>query len=297
MRFNFLKPIHPWNREPYLDGVRQHVLGLPLWNGEGGGAGAGGGATGGGQPGAGAGSGAAGGGAGSGAGGGQPGAGDGGAGGGEPVPAWVTEIRQEAGKYRTERNAYRTKVTELENTIKELKGEGGSPGAGDPKRPDEVKQLQEDLRKANERLDGMTTRAKAKTQAATISNVITGLPLVVADAATGKVDPAVSAAAVRLLEGAAKVTDDDRVVFVVRDATTGEEREVEATAEAVTKHNLLPANFFRPAGAQGAGTGQSTADAPPGVDMQRALSDQKYYEQHYETIRAWEKNRQFAGRS
>lgn len=290
MRFlsTYLRPLSPWERfrDDLLGSPLRRMLGEPCFEGEGGG-GEGGGNV-------------------------DPVEGDdapeiGADGKPIPVPPYVAKLRKEAAGRRIElrkteaglktANAGLTKANEtvatLQTQIAELKAlvEGKTVSPADKPKPGSpealIADLQEKLDKAEKRVETIekagsqsTEKARAKTLSTAVRDIVTGLKLNAPDSAA------------KLLEGLAKLTDDDKVVFVVRDAETGEESEVPATAEAVGKHSLLDKVFFPTKGVSGAGSRSGNEPpVPVGLDLAR-IKDPVYYKAHYQEFLAYMRSRE-----
>lgn len=230
------------------------------------------------------------------AGGGQPGAGA--AGGGAPagggqepppaeppaVPEYVKELRTEAAGYRTKLRAAEDVIKSIQTELAELKTAGvkppspqagGAPGTAEAR----LAQLERDLAAAQSRvvtLETTTKEAQTKAQHAQV------------DARLEQLTSGLNAkgAAQQILRTATKVAADGKVVFTVMDEVTQETREVEATAENLSKFKLLDPVFYPAKGRPGAGSGPSDVDAPVGLDLAR-MDDPEYYAKHRDEILAW----------
>lgn len=227
-----------------------------------------------------------------------PGGGDGKPteGGGKEIPEtikpYVEELRGESAKYRTRAKAAEDRVTALETQLTEIKGQLGKkqddPHEGDPKPGDLKAQLAKVQRELDEqrtaskalteRSEKAETRARSKTLRAGVSDVVTRLKLNEPSWAT------------ELLAGRAQVEDDDEVVFVVKDKDGDEVkvRSSQLTADQLKLHGLLPLSFLPSPGHGGSGSGGGdTTAGPAGVDIERAKTDQAYYEANAPAIRKW----------
>lgn len=224
-----------------------------------------------------------------------------------PVPPYVAKLRSEAAGRRVELRKTQaglktateglTKATEtvtaLEAQIKELtelvKGKPGTPADKPKPGSPEAKllELSEKLKAAEKRVETMekagsesTEKARAKTLSTAVKTIVTGLKLNAPDSAA------------KLLESAAKVKDDgETIVFVVRNAETGEESEVPATAEAVKKHSLLDKVFFPTEGQPGVGSRRGEATITTGLDISK-FGDMDYYEKHRKEILSYQRSRE-----
>lgn len=224
-----------------------------------------------------------------------------------PVPPYVAKLRKEAAGRRIElrKTAAGLKtatdgLTKANETVTTLRAEldelkalvaGQSVSPADKPKPGspeaKIAELQEKLETATKRVETIekagsqsTEKARAKTLSTAVRDIVTGLKLNAPDSA------------VKLLEGSAKLTDDDKVVFVVRDAETGEESEVPATAEAVAKHSLLDKVFFPTKGVSGAGSrSDNEPQVPVGLDLTR-IKDPVYYKAHHLEFLAYMRSRE-----
>jgi hypothetical protein len=157
------------------------------------------------------------------------------------------------------------------------RGSSGSPsgdgdGEGDrgtlSKLERENKNLRADLEGLKKQVQTREDKGREKFKRATVTEAVTRAG-VLEDA---KDD------VIALLSQRAKVNEDDSVTVTITDEN-GEEREIELTAEAITKHKLVKPYYFPAEGGSGSG-GRGPATTKGGLDFQKILADPKLYEKH-----------------
>jgi hypothetical protein len=197
----------------------------------------------------------------------------------ETAAATSTEDKKSQ-KLSEEAAAWRTKFRALEKELADLQTQRQSSDAptsaaekselATVKR--QLENIQSQLKAAEEKSKAAEEKVRKKTLQASLSSI----------AAKSQFTDTTSA--IELLEKRARVADDDAVVFVIKNED-GKEIEIEATAENVRKHNLLPAIFFPADGVAGSGSKGSTKPTTAGIDLERAKTDRGYYLANREAIK------------
>lgn len=212
--------------------------------------------------------------------------GNGAAGGLDPAlvtPEHILQLRGENAARRNENKSLKDQVAAL--TAK-LDGAMAPPAPKpDDRKPqsldDVAAQLSETralLTEAKQRTEALEKRDKEREAQAAKKLLRASLTRTLTEAKVLDID----AATLFLEARGARLTEDDRVVLDVTDEG-GENQTVVLQGEALRKHKILTDHWFPPAGVGGSGSA-APRGAPASVDLERAKTDFKYYEEKEKQI-------------
>jgi hypothetical protein len=214
---------------------------------------------------------------------------------GDPTPEQIAQsakdkkLADEAAKTRIKLRESEKQVRERDERIAELQAKVEAGTAPDPQSKSEVATLKRELEQLRVETKARAEREKALEEKARRRTVQSTLASIAAEAKL--LEPS---SAIEILEKRARVADDDKVVFTVKDPDTSESIEVDATTENLRKYKLLPGIFHPPTGERGSG-GRAVSEGSAivdGVDLNRALTDPVYYRANRDKIMAARANRQ-----
>jgi hypothetical protein len=189
----------------------------------------------------------------------------------EQVAAYEKKLSDEAAKWRKQ-------AKELQTELDTLKASTGTTPPDEDKGEiakltRSINELQTTVKQLEVEKKNAANRAMQKIHQAGLASVV---------ASANLTEPQT---AMKLLAEVSKVADDDTVVFTVK-GEDGQPTEVEATAENLRKYGLLPAIYFPADGVTGTGSRPPKPSPTTTVDLKRAATDSKYYQENRTAILA-----------